>query len=114
MLSVGWSSMLVHVDASAVALIPLQTQAACVAFAQESLAKATNVTWSGAIYHSAHSVNISNVSNEFGFCEVNASVMYSFNDSLHFSVWLPDTLQYNDRFMAVGTLMSFVLHCGAD
>jgi feruloyl esterase len=45
--------------------------------------------------------NVSGTQNDIAFCEVNAVVRYSNNDSLSFAVWLPN-LDDASRFMAIG------------
>jgi len=48
-------------------------------------------------------LNKSSTLNTVSFCEVNATVSYgSGNNSLLFTLWLPNVLEYNNRFMAVG------------
>ena len=47
-------------------------------------------------------------SNVHDYCQVVGSVAYTSNDSLHFEVWLPDAEAYTGRFMAVGTLNTFL------
>lgn len=44
--------------------------------------------------------NVSNLLNEIAFCEVIASISYGLNNTLSFTIWLPQ--DYQDRFMAVG------------
>lgn len=53
-------------------------------------------------YRQAKSVNVSNILNDIPLCEVYGSVDYGTNDSLQFSLWLPDYSNYFHRFMAVG------------
>ena len=43
-----------------------------------------------------------NMTNAYAFCEVSAVVNYGDDDKLHFLTWLPDSIEYRDRFLAVG------------
>ncbi|GAB7328107.1 hypothetical protein MBLNU13_g00144t1 [Cladosporium sp. NU13] len=62
-----------------------------------------NATLLNATYYPVHSLNVSNTFNNVSFCEVYTSVSYgNGNNTLIAATWLPDRLQYNDRFMAVG------------
>ncbi|KAK3673322.1 hypothetical protein LTR78_006868 [Recurvomyces mirabilis] len=54
-------------------------------------------------YYQIHGLNDSGVLNNVSFCQVYPKVSYGTgNDSLIFALWLPDVLQYERRFMAVG------------
>ncbi|KAK0257552.1 hypothetical protein LTS09_007599 [Friedmanniomyces endolithicus] len=54
-------------------------------------------------YYPIGSLNNSDVLNTVAFCELYASASYGTgNDSLIFALWLPDVLDYDNRFMAVG------------
>lgn len=46
--------------------------------------------------------SIDYITNQYGFCQVNAAIAYGSNDSLHFTVWLPESPYWNGRFMTVG------------
>ncbi|KAI5268805.1 tannase and feruloyl esterase [Aureobasidium subglaciale] len=65
-----------------------------------------NTTITNTTFHDAHTVNITsgkdNIYNRYAFCEVDGTVSYGSNSTLHFSVYLPDAPSYNGRFMAVG------------
>ncbi|THW28377.1 tannase and feruloyl esterase, partial [Aureobasidium pullulans] len=77
----------------------------CASFTH-NLTLAENTKILNTTYHAPHTVNITsgqqNIYNSHGFCEVDATVPYGRNSTLHFSVYLPDALPYNGRFMAVG------------
>ncbi|TIA71558.1 tannase and feruloyl esterase [Aureobasidium pullulans] len=77
----------------------------CASFTH-NLTLAENTKTLNTTYHAPHTVNITsgqqNTYNSHGFCEVDATVSYGRNSTLHFSVYLPDALPYNGRFMAVG------------
>ncbi|KAK1536563.1 tannase and feruloyl esterase [Colletotrichum costaricense] len=49
-----------------------------------------------------HSLNVSGTFNQVAFCRVNGSVPYPENNNVFFEVWLPESIAYNDRFLAVG------------
>ena len=57
-------------------------------------------------HHAPHTVNVTsgtqNIYNKHAFCEVDGIISYGKNSSLYFSIYLPDALSYNGRFMAVG------------
>jgi feruloyl esterase len=54
-------------------------------------------------YYAAGALNNSGVVNSISFCEIYGSIAYgSGSDTLVFALWLPDVLQYESRFMAVG------------
>ena len=63
-----------------------------------------NATLLNATFYPTASLNVSGTLNNVSFCEVYSSISYGSNgnDSLAFAVWLPQTLQYNNRFLAVG------------
>ncbi|KAH0285488.1 tannase and feruloyl esterase [Aureobasidium namibiae CBS 147.97] len=65
-----------------------------------------NTTITNATHHAPHTVNVTsgtqNIYNKHAFCEVDGTISYGKNSSLHFSIYLPDALSYNGRFMAVG------------
>ncbi|THY12033.1 tannase and feruloyl esterase [Aureobasidium pullulans] len=77
----------------------------CASFTH-NLTLAENTSILNTTYHAPHTVNITsgqqNIYNSHGFCEVDGTVSYGRNSTLHFSVYLPDALPYNGRFMAVG------------
>ncbi|KAK1467138.1 tannase and feruloyl esterase [Colletotrichum melonis] len=49
-----------------------------------------------------HSLNVSGTFNQVAFCRVNGSVPYPENNNVFYEVWLPESITYNDRFLAVG------------
>jgi feruloyl esterase len=65
-----------------------------------------NTTVINTTYHLPQTVNITsgtqNLYNKHSFCEVAGIVSYGKNSTLHFSLYLPNSLAYNGRFMAVG------------
>jgi feruloyl esterase len=77
----------------------------CMTFAR-NLSLPENTTITNTTHHQPHTVNITsgtqNIYNKYAFCEVNGIVSYGSNSSLHFSVYLPDAISYEGRFMAVG------------
>jgi hypothetical protein len=77
---------------------------ACASFAQAVLADqdTANVVFINATAHGPGTYNVSNTFNTYGFCEVNAAVKYTANDSLRFALWLPDIASYGGSFTAVG------------
>jgi hypothetical protein len=75
--------------------------ASCTAFAQIDLSD-YNATFTAAQRWPTGSKNITNVFNSYAFCEVNATVRYTSNDTLEFSLWLPEVAEYGGSFTAVG------------
>ncbi|KAH0029349.1 tannase and feruloyl esterase, partial [Aureobasidium melanogenum] len=77
----------------------------CVTFIR-NLSLPENTTITNTTHHQPHTVNVTsgaqNIYNKYAFCEVDGIISYGKNSSLHFSVYLPDALAYNGRFMAVG------------
>ncbi|KAI6823148.1 tannase and feruloyl esterase [Hortaea werneckii] len=61
-----------------------------------------NATISSVAYQPANARNVSGAFNQKGFCEVNATIGYGTADTLDFTLWLPDWVNYEGRFMAVG------------
>lgn len=55
-----------------------------------------------ASYVPTNSLNVSGAFNQVAFCRVNGSVPYLGNNTVFFEVWLPETVAYNERFLAVG------------
>lgn len=77
----------------------------CATFIQNfSLPENTTIT--NSTHHQPHTVNVTSgtqiIYNKYAFCEVDGIIAYGKNSSLHFSIYLPDALSYNGRFMAVG------------
>ncbi|KAM6481616.1 tannase and feruloyl esterase [Trichoderma sp. SZMC 28011] len=62
----------------------------------------TNVTYipTGAI--SLSNLSPTNLTNTAAFCRVFASVPYPKDNQVSFELWLPDKVNYNDRFLSVG------------
>lgn len=89
--------------ALAAAGLPLVTsstpQAKCTGFSPQD-SELCNGTLLNTTYHEKGSRNFSNTFNNVGFCEVDALVSYGLNNTLSFTIWLPE--HYQDRFMAVG------------
>ncbi|KAK4569362.1 hypothetical protein LTR86_003124 [Recurvomyces mirabilis] len=85
------------------ALVPPQQTANCSTFAAGVKLNSYNATVLNATYYPIHGLNDSGVLNNVSFCQVYSEVSYGTgNDSLIFALWLPDVLQYESRFMAVG------------
>lgn len=61
-----------------------------------------NASISNVAYQPANARNVSGAFNQKGFCEVNATIQYGTADSLDFTLWLPDWVNYEGRFLAVG------------
>lgn len=61
-----------------------------------------NATISSVAYQPANARNVSGAFNQKEFCEVNATIGYGTADTLDFTLWLPDWVNYEGRFMAVG------------
>lgn len=75
----------------------------CSTFAQSLPLSDYNATILNSTYYPSGFLNNSNTFNRVPFCEVYTSISYeSKNNTLISATWLPDRLQYNDRFMAVG------------
>lgn len=75
----------------------------CNGFAKSLDLTSYNATLLNATHYPARSLNVSNTYNNVSFCEIYTSISYgSGNDTLIAATWLPNRLQYNDRFMAVG------------
>lgn len=55
-----------------------------------------------ATFVEAHALNLSGTFNALPFCRLASRLAYGSNDSLNFEVWLPDDVEYNGRFLAVG------------
>lgn len=98
------SSFVCLLFATASALTLPQTTPNCSSFAKTLPLSAYNATFLNATNYPINTLNVSNVLNNVSFCEVYASISYGTtgNDSLIFALWLPDILQYANRFMAVG------------
>ncbi|EKG18267.1 hypothetical protein MPH_04462 [Macrophomina phaseolina MS6] len=62
-----------------------------------------------ATFVEAHALNISGTLNALPFCRLASRLAYGSNDFLTFEVWLPDDVEYNGRFLAVGTFPSCTL-----
>lgn len=87
---------------AAAIVLPYETPE-CSTFAKSLDLNSYNATLLNATYYPTHSLNVSNAFNNISFCEIYTSVSYgSGNNTLIAATWLPDRLQYNDRFMAVG------------
>lgn len=87
------------------AALTLQKQTPnCTAFAKHLSLDAHDTTLLNATYYPVNSLNVSDTFNNVSFCEVYTSTSYGSNknNSLIAATWLPDRLQYKDRFMAVG------------
>lgn len=61
-----------------------------------------NATLLNSTYYAGNKLNVSGTFNQISFCEVYGSISYGRNNSLIFALWLPDSLDYEHRFMAVG------------
>ncbi|KAF7191009.1 putative esterase [Pseudocercospora fuligena] len=61
-----------------------------------------NATLIQSAYYVPHAKNVSGTFNKYSFCEINGTVSYGDNDTLAFTVWLPDNSDFRDRFLAVG------------
>ncbi|KAI7443981.1 hypothetical protein KC364_g13396 [Hortaea werneckii] len=61
-----------------------------------------NASISSVAYQPPNGRNVSGAFNQKGFCEVNATIEYGTADTLGFTLWLPDWVDYEGRFMAVG------------
>ncbi|KAI7186754.1 tannase and feruloyl esterase [Hortaea werneckii] len=61
-----------------------------------------NASISSVTYQPPNGRNVSGAFNQKGFCEVNATIEYGTADTLGFTLWLPDWVNYEGRFMAVG------------
>ncbi|KAK5132715.1 hypothetical protein LTR08_008681 [Meristemomyces frigidus] len=97
------SNALCLLSSTASAFVLPHTTPNCTSFATSVALGSFNATFLNATYYSADALNVSAVFNSVSFCEVYASISYGTgNDSLVFALWLPETLQYEGRFMAVG------------
>jgi hypothetical protein len=80
--------------------------APCASFAQNSHNLAGyNTTFVNAALYAAGSRKVARTLNTYAFCEVNATVSYAENNSLHFTLWLPEVSQYRGSFTAVGACL---------
>lgn len=61
-----------------------------------------NTTILNTTYYAKGELDAGGLPNEIPFCEVYSSVSYGDNDTLIFTLWLPDDAVYGSRFMAVG------------
>ena len=87
----------------AAALVAPREDVACTTFAKHLPINENNATFLNATYYPAKSLNVSNTVNKISFCEIYTSTSYgNGNNTLIAATWLPDRLQYNDRFIAVG------------
>ena len=85
------------------ALVLPQSTLNCTLFAKEVSLSSSNASVLNATYYPRNALNVSGVLNTLSFCEVYGAVSYGAgNDTLIFAVWLPDILQYEGRFIAVG------------
>jgi feruloyl esterase len=85
------------------ALVLPHEESDCTTFAKHLPVDQHNATFLNATYYPANSFNVSNTLNKVSFCEVYTSISYgNGNNSLVAATWLPDQLQWNDRFIAVG------------
>ncbi|TKA63484.1 hypothetical protein B0A55_09610 [Friedmanniomyces simplex] len=88
---------------AAQALALPQKTPGCASFGADVALGAYNATLLNSTYYSIGSLNNSDVLNTVSFCELYASISYGTgNDTLIFALWLPDVLDYDKRFMAVG------------
>ena len=95
-------SLSVVLPLAAAIVLPYETPN-CTTFAKSLDLNSYNATLLNATYYPIHSLNVSIIFNNASFCEIYTSVSYgSGNNTLIAATWLPDRLQYNDRFMAVG------------
>ncbi|KAK5107508.1 hypothetical protein LTR62_001080 [Meristemomyces frigidus] len=95
--------LLLAVAGLANALVLPQQAANCSTFTKSIALSNYNTTVLNSTYYPAGGLNNSGTVNSVAFCEVYSSVSYGTgNDSLIFAIWLPDVLQYESRFMAVG------------
>jgi hypothetical protein len=95
-------SLSVVLPLAAAIVLPYETPN-CTTFAKSLDLNSYNATLLNATYYPIHSLNVSKTFNNVSFCEIYTSVSYgSGNNTLIAATWLPDRLQYNDRFMAVG------------
>ena len=73
----------------------------CSSVVQSINLSAYNATLLNATTYAVGAYNLSGTLNNVAFCEVQASISYGVNDTLAFSVFLPDT-GYSSRLMAIG------------
>lgn len=64
----------------------------------------------GVTFIDAFALNVSGTLNTRPFCRLASQLAYGSDDTLNFEVWLPDDVEYNGRYLAVG--MSFIQHWG--
>ena len=86
----------------AVSLVLPRTKQDCLSFASSVDLSEYKGGILNATYHPANSVNITNIFNDISFCEVYGLISYGSSNSLGFTLWLPDSSSYEQRFMAVG------------
>jgi feruloyl esterase len=96
------ASLSVVLPLAAALVLPHETPE-CTTFAESLNLDAYDATLLNSTYYPVHALNVSNTFNNVSFCEVYTSISYgSGNNTLVAATWLPERLQYNDRFMAVG------------
>ncbi len=74
----------------------------CLTFASSIGLSQYNASFLNATYHPAGLLNISGLTNDIPLCEIFTIISYGTNDTLISTLWLPDSTDYANRFMAVG------------
>ncbi|EMC95206.1 hypothetical protein BAUCODRAFT_35203 [Baudoinia panamericana UAMH 10762] len=99
-----YTSVACLLASSVTALVLPYSTPNCSTFGSSASLRQYNATFLNATHYGPRGVNASGLLNTVSFCEVYASVAYGpyGNDSLVFAVWLPEYVQYENRFMAVG------------
>ncbi|GME37904.1 tannase and feruloyl esterase [Neofusicoccum parvum] len=57
-----------------------------------------------ATFVDAYALNVSGTLNVLPLCRLASQLAYGSNDTLNFEVWMPHDVEYNGRYLAVGTL----------
>lgn len=74
----------------------------CSSFVHATDLSQYNTTILNSTYYPGNKLNVSGTFNQISFCEVYGSISYGRNNSLIFALWLPNSPNYEHRFMAVG------------
>ncbi|KXT09308.1 hypothetical protein AC579_264 [Pseudocercospora musae] len=69
---------------------------------QETKQKRSHTARHEAAYCAPNSKIVLGTTNKNIFCEINGTVLYGDNDTLVFTLWLPDTTDHRGRFLAIG------------
>jgi feruloyl esterase len=104
MMKLLWHCLAVVPLSYAIGIPRTPSPAACSSAASSVDLNAFNARLLNATEHAVGAVSISNITNDVAFCELYFSIAYGTdnNDTLISALWLPNAVDYANRFMAVG------------